>query len=233
MSDFDDLYEAGLVDKSGMPTWADEINNNKLQSNEYYVELTPKKYLFDNGTTIASELETRKEVDNMEEVYLEIQHDRYNIHDKYALKVLYKSRFIGYITKNSLKNSELICFDNKGFIKDLSIRKENYKYIIKIGNEKTHFHSDFEKIEKILYKDRNIQPKKSEVDTILYVIKNQNNYKFTDEELDMLKLRKNIITINSTGKVLGSATKTTLQITEKTLGVTEKVVRNIFGKIFK
>ena len=138
-----------------------------------------------------------------------------------------------YITKNSLKNSELICFDNKGFIKDLSIRKENYKYIIKIGNEKTHFHSDFEKIEKILYKDRNIQPKKSEVDTILYVIKNQNNYKFTDEELDMLKLRKNIITINSTGKVLGSATKTTLQITEKTLGVTEKVVRNIFGKIFK
>ncbi len=235
----DDGVELGLWGNDGIPNWDDESSKN-LEDNEYNVILSPKKYLHDNGTTIGSEVHTREEVDQMHETYLELQHDRYNVNDKLAIKVLYKDRFIGYIYKNHNQNNKLLnkneinskCFNTKDLIKDITLIKKNKHYILRTHGEKTHFTSNFEKVEKILHRDRNIKPLKSEKDTIVYALENKNTFSFTEEDLDILISRKVFLFTNSTGKVIGSAAKSTLAATEKTLATAEKVVGSIFKKFF-
>jgi len=210
MSDFDYMYENGLVDKAGMPLWDDD-KNESLKSNEFYIKLTPKGYLHDNGLTIGSEVQVRKEVDSMEEAYLKVQHDRYNNNDKFAIKVLYEDKFIGYIQKNNVQsnyaNYEIInsnCFDEKLCIKDIHVKKVDYQYILCIGEEKENFTNNFEEVENILYRKRNIRALTSEFETIKFILNNVDEYNITDEELDILDDRKATLAINYSTKVLGN-----------------------------
>lgn len=123
MSDFDDLYERGLVDKSGMPLWDDDIKfkkpfksisiSNKTvdDTTEIKIELTPVKYI-NNQESLSMRESLFKH--RLAVIDLKLEHQRDNNYDEFALKVFCNNIFIGYILKykDSSKINEF-CFKNK------------------------------------------------------------------------------------------------------------------------
>ena len=108
MSDFDDLYERGLVDKSGMPLWDDDIKFKKSfksisipdkivdDTTEIKIELTPVKYI-NNQESLSMRESLFK--NRLSVIDLKLEHQKDNNYDEFALKVLCNDIFIGYILK--------------------------------------------------------------------------------------------------------------------------------------
>jgi hypothetical protein len=229
MGDFDDLYERNLVDGSGIPLWSDDAEK-QLNSNQYNISLTSSEYLFSNGLTVGSEESTRDKIDKLQYAILEIQHDIYNHHDKYALKVLYENTMIGYIKKDQNIHSK--CFDSNGFLKDITIKKKDYKYTLTINSDTCKYNTYYEKAYKVLYFYRKTRPLKTELETINHVISNRNSFHISEEEYLILAYRRDTLRIKNTGKLIGKATNMTLGVAEGTFSIAESIVKGVF-KLFK
>lgn len=186
MSDFDDLYERGLVDGSGMPTWEEDTNDynrkkkyviKKCQKKLDYdgklvqyitTSLTPLKYLSDNEKKMRNKLALGSED-------LELVHESTNEYDSLALKVLYKGIKIGYLQKKNL-NYDLnsFCFINKNLKKNLKLISVSFDHIkvIEINTNEQIIYSDKKIIQTIreIFKDDSLQLNKTHIHNIRYLI---------------------------------------------------------------
>lgn len=148
MSYFDDMYERGLVDQSGMPTWDDEpdssynktynnstsFQNTNLVKESIKVSLTPDKYL-DNS----QQYKRSQFLNNQLSKYnLEIFNDNYNENDTLALKVYCDGVMIGYVQKyDNPNNINEFAFKDKKLVSDIEFIDNTlmlYRYLPKKEN---------------------------------------------------------------------------------------------------
>lgn len=145
MGDFDDMYDMGLVDISGMPTWEepqdDAFSNTTKYSNytdnskvkelkSIEIKLTPVKYLNSQEARYLRASLINNKI-NDQTIDLEIMHDKYNNNDKFALEVYCNRTMIGYIQKyDSDVNINSFCFDDGQLLDDISLKWSNNKFIL-------------------------------------------------------------------------------------------------------
>ena len=168
MGDFDDMYDMGLVDKSGMPIWEENDtnystvhHNTNLVKESIIVSLTPDKYLNNEQQYKRSKFLNG----HLDSYTLEVLHDNYNQNDSFALKVYCDGVMIGYIQKyNNPNNINEFSFKDNNPRSDLGIEFSNntltlYKYLSKNEFE---FISNQKKQELLIRQEKEIQKEKDE-----------------------------------------------------------------------
>ena len=205
-------YEKGFVDNEGNILVDDD---DIARSNGMIVELTPIEHLS------SSEWDHRHDLDHESDVKISmfVKHERYNKHDNKALGVYNyhgsKPIFVGYVRKNptdkNFSNSDAIetfCFSD-GVLNNIRIQKKNGDYVLerRLEDRREDSLNDYEKVDRMLFKDNKVQQQASEIETIEHALQNKDAYSFTNYEVEFLEsslTSAKLDHIGKTGKKIAS-----------------------------
>tara|TARA_Y100000310_G_scaffold281393_1_gene301838 strand:- start:1389 stop:2744 length:1356 start_codon:yes stop_codon:yes gene_type:complete len=150
MGDWDYAVEMGLEDLQGnirvddhdYYNYHDEINSTKNITESIKIELTPSKYLDSSSRYLRAQL-TNNAL-SLDDITLELFHDKYNEHDPMAIEVYCKKLFIGYVKKKDGDvDIDNFCFTKGHILRDLTIIwKDN---CFEISREGLSQHNDEER----------------------------------------------------------------------------------------
>jgi hypothetical protein len=159
---------------------------------------------------------------------LELVHNRFNKHDRFALEVYLDNVFIGYVRKvyeDTDKSIEInnLCFDS-GFLKNIYIDyNKNQQFVI----AEAHSDASLEKnqtyqkrVDNILFKIHNIPMDETEALTIKHALKYKDEYELSEKEVSILKTRLAVIVAENTGNAGREIGLATAEAAEKILGET-------------
>ena len=231
MGDFDYGMEHGLWGSDGIPDWDDEYED---KYSGLKIQLTPSKYL--EGKEYRERDESDSKID--ETFLLYIRHDRYNANDELAIAVYHYETFIGYVRKNpssseyaTKKEIEKLCFDEGKILDEIGLVRSQYEYILHDKGHKRSLNSlsDFEKVDRLLFHERDFPKQSSEVSTIEYALNNQDQYQFTSKEVELLNKRLLECKLKKVSKSGEKLLENSLDATEKILGSAWDLGESVVG----
>jgi len=234
-------YESGLIDRHGnLNSFGD--TKYGYPHGTYRVLLTPSNFLADDNNPFVDNSSTKRhQIDRLdnENYELMIKHNRYNTYDNLALEVFYDEVFIGHIFKKHSNKDFIGCEKinqisfNNGIMNNLSLNKKNGEYLLTVNERKLDLSNDEDKVEKILYIDRKIDPLHSELETLQAVVSLPYFYNLTDDEILTIKRRINQLKLHNIGtsgrNVLNGATKGTILVLESSFKLVGSII-DLFKK---